>query len=296
MRTFAKKNLMSSRKYSAIVVGAGRIGASFDGPTSKEVLTHAHALKKNSKVHFLGFVDANATQGKREAKRWGVQYFRNLRDVGAADIVIVATPDATHANILEEAVGLKPKIIICEKPIIVSTKQISDVRALAKKVPIIVNYSRRFDTTVQKLRRDIENGKFGRLLASHAIYTGGLIHNGSHAVDLFRYLFGDKEISRLHLIHGDAKRYTVFEVDLLMEKGRIRFVEEGRFIEVQRVVGDLLFHGYRALGRVVRTRTKLDRALPALYDHVIRVFEGRDKNMCSVDDAIKTFTKTIEFA
>jgi len=307
-----------NKKYTAIIIGAGRISSGFDSPVSKEVLTHAHALVKNSSIKFLGFFDINKSIAKKAALKWGVDFFESLDDVCRLrpDIIIISTPDELHYKTLLEVVKFNPKIVICEKPI---TTNVKDTEKIIKiynklKIPIAINYSRRFDTSVQLLRKEIENGKHGKVIGAVGIYVKGLLHNGSHMVDLARYLFGnikdiqvnhclnssidnDKNVNgffqldncpQFHLMTGDEKRFTVFELRIFFEKRCINFFDSGFQSTVQAVVDSKRYRGYKVLGKSKVKKTNLGNAIPVLLENVINKLNNKNELVCTATDAYHT--------
>ncbi|MDO8518153.1 MAG: Gfo/Idh/MocA family oxidoreductase [bacterium] len=286
---------MSSKqkKYTVAIIGAGRISASFDAPKSKNILTHAHAIQKNPRLALLGFVDQDAVRGTREAKRWRAKCFPSIEalyKIEKPDIVVVATPDHTHVRILARLSKLKPKLIICEKPVVAHMGDIAIMQKL-RLPPTIVNYSRRFDPTVAKLAADIANGKWGSIIAVRGIYTGSLLHNGSHLVDLARCLVGDK--IKLELTQGDVRAYSVFEIDILMSRGRVRFVNGGRQLLIERPKPDPMYRGFKTLGTARSIQTNIQDALPNLYRHALAVLDGTTRPHPSIAEALATEKKVL---
>jgi predicted dehydrogenase len=308
---------MSSNIYKVAIVGAGRIGCGFDTPESSHVLTHAHAICNDPRLELAAIVDSDAGK-KSEAEKWGTQFFTDIETMWTAvkpDIVVIATPDATHAALLEQIAGRSPRLIICEKPVATNESEAAELRkGNAGHVPIIVNFSRRFDTTVQEIGSDIAAGKFGKVLSASGTYTKGIFHNGSHMLDLARYLFGEmtsthayasvpdfpegestigamlsfERCPQFHLVAADARAYAIFELDILTEKARIRFVDEGSRLITQDVIDDPLYAGFRILGEERIQETGLSHALAQLMTRAVAVLDGAAKPQPSLDDALKT--------
>ena len=109
-----------------------------------------------------------------------------------ADLVIISLPDVLHYKILLEAYKHSPKMVLCEKPMCINLAQINKINQLYKKKRILlqVNYSRRFMPEYQEIKRNIIKGYLGDIKLVQMIYSKGLIHNGSHAIDLALWFFG----------------------------------------------------------------------------------------------------------
>lgn len=275
--------------YSVALIGAGRIGASFDGPRVRHVLTHAHAVMKNTRTTLIGLVDADRTIGAREAARWHTRFFRTVEELYATvrpDVVVIATPDATHAAFLKKLATYRPQLIVCEKPVALDRASATKVKKLSLP-PVIVNYSRHFDSVVANVKHDLDRRRYGKVIAAHGIYTGALLHNGSHLVDLARFLLG-KASAKLSLTQGDARAYSLFELDILAEKARLRFVDGGTRLLMEHPQKDPVYRDFRSLGKAHIVRTKLHDALPALYRHAVAVLDGKEEPSPSLHEAMES--------
>lgn len=300
------------------IIGAGRIGCGFDTPEATEVLTHAHAITKDARLKLEGFVDTNEKAGKAEAAKWGTTFFKTIDEMWKStkpDIVAIATPDDTHAKLLEEVFARKPRLVICEKPIATNPGEMRMVRNLDSSIPVIVNFRRRFSKTVATLAKEFSEGKYGHTISVHGMYSGGLLHNGSHMIDLARTLFGEmlsaqKEFVSdgqtdpsvaafltfercpvFHFSYGDP-HVAVFELGILAEKRRFRLLDEdatlGSALAIQEIVDDPVYKGFKILSEPIVQKTDLINALQNLYKHVVAVLDGKEMPRSSLAEAIKT--------
>ncbi len=311
--------MMTKKKYKAVIIGAGKIASSFDTPKSKHVLTHAHALTQHPRVSLVGIADVDPVRGKTEAKKWGTQYFASqieMINVCTPDIIVIATPNSTHKKILLEALKAKPRVIILEKPAVNEKHEVGVVRRTAKiaRVPVIVNFRRRFDPSVTEVRDALIKGKYGSILVAHALYTKGILHNGSHLIDLARYLFGEMTSAKAHfstddfsegeptiggiatfercpqfyLMAGDERSFYVFELTIVTEKYRICFRDEGMNISVEKVQQDTYYPGVSILGSSKTTKTKLTQAMTTMVNHAVQVADGGEESHSSLENALLT--------
>lgn len=302
--------------YTVALIGAGRIGCGFDSPESENVLTHAHAFSKNSKTNLVAIVDSDPTKGKKGAERWSTTFYADVEDMYAKerpDIIVIATPDDTHMEMLERVTMLGPQLIICEKPIVADPKNFLRAEALIGKVTTLVNFRRRFDRRVVELRDELLAGKHGSVLSAVGIYSKGAVHTGSHMLDFAQILFGRIESIRplarisdwegeptvsaavtlercpqLYLVAGDERAYSIFELDILTEKKRFRFLDEGFTLAVHEVIDDPVYEGYRILGERVVEKTGLNQAMENLASHAVNVLEGREEPRATLADALIT--------
>ncbi len=313
------KKKHGSAKYKAGIIGAGRIASGFDAPAKKEILTHAHAYMVHPQTNLVGFVDINKETARAAGKKWLCSAFTDLeamfREV-KPDIVSICTPDENHFSILTKVNQYKPRLVICEKPATTDVQKTKEVLNLYKKTktPLLINYSRRFDKKIQKLRKEIQSAKYGKILSACGIYTKGILHNGSHLIDLCRYFFGevvsfrteyaisdyrenDKSVAGFikfekcpcfHLMVGDCRKYSIFELDILLEKKRFRFFNSGLNISIQKVIKDPFLKGFFDLGKPIVNKTFLTRAQLALVDNAVGHLERKEPLICDIHDALKT--------
>ncbi len=313
------KHNSNNKKYTAVIIGAGKIGSGYDTPKSRTILTHAHALSCNRRINLVGIFDIDSVRGSAEAKKWNTCFFADIQTMfreTKPDIIVIATPSNTHQMLLIEALKQKPKVIILEKPAVDTKSQIASARRAAKQsdVPVIVNFRRRFDSTIDEVRSALIAEKYGSVLSASALYSKGVLHNGPHMVDLARYLFGEMTFAKMHfsvhdfpqgepslggvavfercpqfyLMAGNEQNFYVFEMSVVTEKSRIRFTDEGRNISVEKVVHDTVYPDDRVLGSAKIQKTHLADSMSRMVEHAIRVADGIEESRSSLEDALKT--------
>lgn len=284
--------------YTFAIIGAGQIAAGYDRPGDTHILTHAHAIIANPRASLLGFYDINLDAANKAASKWGCQAYSDFADLNAVepDVVIVCTPDHCHLQTLERLLDNPPTLVVCEKPL--TLDYLSSVRITEayqeKGICLAINYQRRFDPVITELKARINTNELGRLLCGNVYYAKGLMHNGSHAVDLLRFLFGEAEgyltikktfdftpqdpsvscIVRfcqgdVTLISGDERVYSIFEIDLLFERARYRFFHSGMEVEIQKPLADNIYPGYFELFSERVTVTGFTNTLANLVEECI---------------------------
>src|SRR5574344_659316 len=138
---------MKMKLYKVIIIGAGNIGAFFDTPASNRVLTHAHAFYHHKNFRLVGFYDVDYEKAKLAAKLWNCQAFAELdAAMEEAEVVCCTVSDTYHYEVLKKIANYSVKLVFTEKPL---TKTIEEAQEIAelyqeKKLPIQVNYTRRF--------------------------------------------------------------------------------------------------------------------------------------------------------
>jgi predicted dehydrogenase len=269
----------ATSKLSVLIVGCGQIAGGYDADHDDALVrTHAKALTRHGGFRLAACVDPDAERRGGFRRRWGVaEDFAGLDAVAERrfDLACLCSPPEFHAAQLDTLLAMDVGMVFCEKPL---TAAIAESRRLvaayaAKGRPLAVNYLRRWDPAVAELAAEIAAGHWGGLLSAEGLYTKGIFANGSHLIDLAHCLLGPlapRGVTRvvadylphdptlegwlhtatgapLYLRAGDCRRFTVFELDLLFEAGRVSFTESGFTIRRRRVVPDARFDGYRVL-------------------------------------------------
>lgn len=305
-----------SRLYRALVVGAGRIGATFDNPLSTRVLTHAHAYTRHPDFELVGFVDANIVAAIEATKIWGGKAYRSLEEAflaEAIDVVSVCVPDEQHLETIEKLKSYKIQGGMLEKPLTGVSCQSQRLCADPFFIdrPFLVNYSRRFVPEFQVLARDIAAGMYGKLLAGQGWYGKGLMHNGSHLLDLLSFFGMDivkaqpfasmcdftehdptysvilsSESGTQFLLQGiDSRVVTVFEAIWCFERARIRLIDSGFLLGIAERKESEVFKGYKNYRDEVMTQTSMGDALYYAVDELANGLQQGGAPTCGVGHA-----------
>lgn len=303
--------LMQSRKtLSCVLIGCGKIAGGFDDDSTAGdlPLTHAGAYCEHGKFDLVACVDPDSEARIAFMKRWniknGYSSMQQLRDhITTIDVVSVCSPTAFHFSDVVSALKLNPKVIFCEKPLASSVKDaISIIEACAEaNVSLLVNYNRRWDSSVHHLKQELDAGYWGTVRSVSGIYTKGVSNNGSHIVDLLQLLLGP-----IHLVGvgnpvydgfeddpsvplflrsdsgvpvniscGFSRDYTLFEVSLITEFGVIGMEDGGMSWRIRRPANSPVFKNYRGLdGTTDRVEGGLRGAMLAAVAEVYRVAHG----------------------
>ena len=180
----------------AAIIGLGRIGSGFDaGIKSGPPRTHTGAILQTSDFDLTAASDSSPGNRAAFRSQWGLPApvyatAKELFEHGPYDVVTVATPAESHADIIQAALALGPRVIFCEKPFCGSVEDARKTAESAKKkgIPILVNYHRRWDPKIRALRERLAG--LGAPRRVNVVYRKGLFNYGSHIVDLLEYLFG----------------------------------------------------------------------------------------------------------
>ena len=151
------------------------------------------------------------------------------------------------------------------------------------------------------LKRLYLSGELGNILNANCLYSKGIKNNGSHAIDLFRYIFGDPlsfltNFSRIdykledpsvsasinyadfciNLLPLNEKFYSIFELDFLFERSRYRFFQSGLQLTISSPKKDNIFKDYIELATDKTIRTGFNGALESVIYQAILFANGLD--------------------
>ncbi|MFH0909117.1 MAG: Gfo/Idh/MocA family oxidoreductase [bacterium] len=261
---------MTPDRYNVVLVGLGRIALGYDleGPADV-VFTHAGACKAHREVNLVAGVDISADARTRFSAHTGVPAFVSvpeaLSHVGRPDIAIVATPAPVRLDVIRQLVEAQPGVLLVEKPLAQTLEEGRDIVDLCRRqnVPLAVNYVRRFDPVLS--HGPVPNGdrSLGNLAGFHIQFTGGLLENGSHYLDLLFAWFGkpadparlSKTVCEVAVagVRGTVVEHTLEyglgEMDVFLQRGRFRLLDYGECYEISGVGPDPFFPAYRRLTR-----------------------------------------------
>ncbi len=305
----------------AAVIGCGKIGSEFaDDPRVGGVYTHAGAYAAAAGVELAGVCDIDAEKAARCAERWNLpRAFASLDEMlerVRPQVVSVCTPDATHAAILRRVLMADSvRGVLAEKPLAGDAAEAETLVALARErgVVLAVNYMRRHAAGHQRVRDRIRDGVLGEIQTVLGLYTKGVTHNGSHWFDLARWLVG--EIVAVQAVGGRAPAFdgdptldvrvefaggiagvlqgaagdafSVFEMDIVGTRGRVRLTDSGHRIQWYGVADSPFYSGYRALTPEGEFDGGLGDALAAaVRDLIACVASAGRAPRCSGEDGV----------
>jgi predicted dehydrogenase len=183
------------------LVGCGRIAQS-----------HIEALAGSELGSVAAVIDPREVAAKAASEQARSLCFGDYADpdlIDAVDAVIVCTPPVTHYEIARHFLT-HGKHVLCEKPLTIQSEQATELVSLAKRAGCVLMMASKFRYVddVIKSKAIVQSGILGDILlyenafcskvdmrdrwnSNREIAGGGvLIDNGSHAVDIARYLLG----------------------------------------------------------------------------------------------------------
>ena len=255
------------------IMGAGMIAQGFDKPGDKRVLSMAHAFIQVPNFKLGGFYDQDPCRAEEAEQKWDCPTTPRSRDKwlnSGWDVIYIATPDECHGNDFRDALAHHPRAILIEKPL--ATNSAEGVTLLEEAyrlgVIVIVDYPRRWHSATSKVAEFIRAGKVGIPVSAVFTVSGGVIHNLSHALDLFLAWWGDGWQVSLNSRHGSvtcltfsrgevsfeaividqtAQLYYVFEMHIYCSQGKVELSYSPEIVELFYLKPHPAYPAYRVL-------------------------------------------------
>jgi predicted dehydrogenase len=261
---------VSESRYRAAIIGLGRIASTIDDevrPGSGILLPYSHmaCYREVPQVEVVAGADPYPEQREAFRARWGVDRlyddYREMLEHERPDIVSVCTSARPRPGIVIDCAQAGVKAIWAEKPISFSLAEADAMVDVCRRhdVRLAINCSRHWDVFWNTVRDLIDAGEIGAVQQVTAYGPSHISHNGSHLLDLVRYLAGGEVRWVFGEMESDAKAeldddlqgngYLAFdngvrayvrtmpaggaywEFEVIGERGRIRSLSNGREYE-----------------------------------------------------------------
>lgn len=306
--------------FRAAVIGCGKIGSTFaDDPLlAGDVYSHAEAYARSNAMELIAVCDRDPSVAAACAERWNVAAgftdIDRLLQEARPEIVSICTPDDTHFPVAMQVLEAPSvKGILCEKPLAMVPEQGEQLGRIAHDggKTFAVAYSRRYAENMNAVADLLRQGVIGQIQAVSGWYGKGVLHNGSHWFDLLRLLAGEatwveasdrlqegSEDPSLDVTLGlrsgavatlralPASAFSTFEMDILLERGRVSIRNSGHSIDLFRAAPSERYSGYIELVSEAHVFGSMrDLTLRAVDDLADAVRSGRPP-LCNVDDGL----------
>ena len=263
--------------YRAAVIGLGRMGSTFDDEITQGgslFLPYCHGPSYNAapNVELVAGTDLHEEQAAIFGERWGISAdhmysdYREMLAEEKLDLISVCTTARVRSAIVQDIARAGVKGIWAEKPIALTLEEADTMVNVCREngVALAVNCARRWNPFFSEARRLIDDGELGEILQVTVYAQCGLSHNGSHAIDILRYMaggnvewvFGEMESDEAAAGENDlmGNGYLTFdngvraylrsmpcgaaswEVDVVGTEGRIRSLNNAEEFEFFRTV------------------------------------------------------------
>lgn len=315
------------KKWKTALMGFGKIGAGLaDDPVHARAYpyaTHAQVLRDHPAFDWIAVVDPAAAARAAAQVVWNVpeaaESAQSLPSAQAIEVAIVATPPGGRLEILDALPNLKA--VLVEKPL---ADSIENAKAFleycqSRQIAVSVCMPRRYDGSLRQLADVRLSELVGRPMTAFATYGNGLANNGTHLIDMIRFLLGEvicvQAIAGAQSfvegpIDGDINlpftcvlssglsvmvsplhfsAYREVGLDIWGEYGRLQLLHESlTLISTPRGSSRLLSDAAEIHhdAPVLQTST-VGQALYAVYDNLAGTLQGASP-CCGGDDALAT--------
>ena len=301
---------------NVIVLGLGSIG--LGNRNIRSFKSYVNFFLKSKKYKLYAVVDPNPKKlmlYNANFKKKNVLILKNLRDLKKEqskkiDIVCFATPTKYFIPIFNQlnTLGIKPKIVIIEKPVATTIKNFRKIILNFKKSKIIINYQRIFDKNYRKI---FDNLKKKKNLNFDVNYNNGLFENLCHLLSLIIFYFGNptkiikkKEFKKtnfklifknnIEVNCNEVNKHTYNILDMIVyeDKQKINFFSAGHHIIKEKIYHyDYLFN-YKLLKKNSEFRIKQIFSLDFLLSKKYNKFLEK-KLIKNAEETIRVINKVI---
>lgn len=307
---------MRKKRYKAAIIGCGLIGGGYDPePNVNWSATHAGAYKLCSEVELVAVADKDKKILKDFGQKWGVKRlytdYKKLLENEEVDILSICLPTELHYASFMAACSYGIKAFFLEKPITYDYKDALKMVQETRSRIVAVNYFRRWNLSLRKLKDEIQDGKYGRVRKINVYYTKGIINNGSHAVDLLRWFIGEpirgralsnfssyakdypidfyldfKDSVRAYFINVKGN-YNVFEIDFLTDESRIIIGQRGQEVLYFRCCLEPYYKKFNILRLNKTAQTHWRDCMKRAVRDILTCLRYGGKPACTIEDGLR---------
>lgn len=284
----------------AAIIGLGMAGFLFElDPLRTDIWSHSSAFNNTQAVRLVAAVDIDSAK-RAEFKMYypDVEVFTTIDTMLKSqhvDIASVCVPTESHLDAVRQLAG-RVKAIFCEKPLANDVMDAKEIVSLCKGKDTLlsVNYIRRWDKNFIYAKQLLDAGEIGELRTIAGYYPGEIFNIGTHLFDIMSFfagkaslvsgfvdkLPGEREAFGCGMIlyengvcgfvvtHGIRKN-ALFEINMLGSKGRLKVLNNGRTIMLEKYEKSPNYSGYFEL-----TPKKIQVPVPLEKQRMVRAIEN----------------------
>ena len=161
---------------------------------------HARAMADLAAYELTAVCDLDGETARRVAEQTGgpavyTDFDTMLKEV-RPEVVGIATPSASHAELTGQAVEAGAIGVYCEKPMATCLADARAMVALCRQngAALAINHQRRMSAPFCTMRRLIEDGAIGEVALIRGACAGDILSDGTHTVDAIFHLAGDIDV------------------------------------------------------------------------------------------------------
>ena len=309
-------------KYTVAIIGLGQIGMMYDlkNAESGNILSHAKAFHLHDKFKIVCGVDPSYSARQIFVEEYKCKAFEQIDrciEEFKPDIVVIATPTKTHLTIIKNILSIHtPRSILCEKPLaykISEAKEIVDI-CEAAKCNLFVNYMRRVDSASLNIKKMIDMNNFPSPIKGFCFYSKGLIHNGSHFINLLEFWLGsyqshiicskgnfftdDDSEPDVHVVFEKGsitlqaaweEEFSHYTIELLSKAGRIRYDQGGYLVTNEGIASDPDFPDYKILSQEsLEIPNSMHKSQLEVVISLYNILNNQPSTICTGQEALRT--------
>jgi len=153
------------KKLKTAVIGTGFVGR-----------VHVEGIRRLGEVELAGIADQSEELARSFGRQLGVERatgdYRQLLADPEIRAVHICVPNNLHHQVAADAIEAG-KAVLCEKPLAASVAEAESLVEMARKKNVVnaTSYNLRFYPLVQQMRRLVETGEVGEILAVQGTYS-----------------------------------------------------------------------------------------------------------------------------
>jgi len=184
---------------------------------------------------------------------------------------------------------------------------------MTKDMTVAVNYFRRWNKDLQKIKLNIDDNSFGDIKKVIVHYTKGIKNNGTHILDLLFWFFGKLNLEQVFkkytsidndigvdcllsaskdipiiFSHVPDVDYVYIEIEILSESGVLKINQRGQSITVFSIEKDPDYSVFNRLIKDNECDTRWKKCFEGAVGNIISNIESGEKLLCTPEDALIT--------
>lgn len=196
--------------------------------------SYADSLEKILNVEIAAIFDEDINRGKEVSEKYNVPYYSSQSDFleVSMDAVIICSENSRHKEMVLNAAKAK-KHILCEKPIATNIKDAKEMIEACKEhnVTLQIAYPVRFSSPIQELKKMIDQGELGEILAFRTTNRGqnpggwfidvdqsgggAVLDHTVHMVDIMRWYLNEEVVEVKSYVDSYFHNIDIDDVGLL---------------------------------------------------------------------------------
>lgn len=196
------------KKINVAIIGCGRVA-----------FHHGEMLRDSTEINVVACCDLVEEKVKKLSAQMNCRAYLNYHEMlqkEEVDLVTLATPTGAHFEHVKDILAHHKVNILLEKPMVLKISDGYEIKRLAAErgAQIFPVYQNRFNKSVQRVKKALEDGELGDLVlgtvrvrwcrpqryydlapwrGTYSMDGGAYVNQGIHFIDILRYLAGEIE-------------------------------------------------------------------------------------------------------